>query len=106
MLRTRTGAGSFALPAAGSAGDWISGLQTDQFAKPGILPPDSKQLHASKRAWQSRAALVATSTCVLVAAAHPGAGAVLQTTQLITCCFLLAIGISGGRAGAGIITKR
>ncbi|WP_298191889.1 hypothetical protein [Metallibacterium sp.] len=27
----------------------------DQFAKTGILPPDSKRLHASKRARQSRA---------------------------------------------------
>ena len=84
-----------------SAGDWTCGLQTDQFAKPGILPPDSKQLHAGKRARLSCATLVATSTCVLVAAAHPGAGAVLQTAQLISCCFPLAIGISGGRAGAG-----
>jgi hypothetical protein len=49
----------------------------DQIAKPGILPPDSKRLYASKRARQSRATFVATSTCVLVAAAHPCAGAVL-----------------------------
>ncbi|WP_297927657.1 hypothetical protein, partial [Metallibacterium sp.] len=46
----------------------------DQFAKPGILPR-----FASKRARQSRTTFVATSTCVLVAAAHPCAGAVLQT---------------------------
>ncbi|WP_298153850.1 MULTISPECIES: hypothetical protein [Metallibacterium] len=51
---------------------------TDQLAKPGILPPDSKRLHASKRAQQSRATFVATGTCVLVAAAHPGAGAVCK----------------------------
>jgi hypothetical protein len=42
----------------------------DQFAKPGILPPDSKRLHASKQARQSRTTFVATGTCVLVAAAH------------------------------------
>ena len=57
-------------------------LIMDQFAKPDILPPDSKRLHASKRAWQSRATFVAASTCVLVAAAHPGAGAVLQTAHI------------------------
>ena len=45
-----------------------------QFAKPGILPR-----FASKRARQSRTTFVATSTRVLVAAAHPCAGAVLQT---------------------------
>ncbi len=54
----------------------------DQFAKPGILPPDSKRLHASKRSRQSRATFVATSTCVLVAATHPCAGAVLQTAYI------------------------
>ena len=54
----------------------------DQFAKPGILPPDSKRLHASKRARQSRAALVATSTCALVTATHPCAGAVLHTARM------------------------
>ena len=42
--------------------------------KPGIL-----LRFASKRARQSRTTFVATSTCVLVAAAHPCAGAVLQT---------------------------
>jgi hypothetical protein len=50
---------------------------TDQLAKPGILPPDSKRLHAGKRARPSRTTFVATSTCVLVAATHPCAGAVL-----------------------------
>ena len=47
--------------------------------KTGILSSDSKQLHASKWARQSRATVAATSTCVLVAAAHPCARAVLQT---------------------------
>jgi hypothetical protein len=74
----------------------LSGLQTDQFAKPGILPPDSKRLHASKRARQSRATFVATSTYVLAAAAHPGAGTVLQTTQLL----------HGDRAAAAAMTAR
>ena len=50
---------------------------TDQFAKPGILPR-----FASERARQSRTTFVATSICVLVAAAHPCAGAVLQTARL------------------------
>jgi hypothetical protein len=49
----------------------------DQFAKPGILPR-----FANKRARQSRATFVATSTCVLVAAALPCAGAVLQTARI------------------------
>ncbi|MBW8075341.1 MULTISPECIES: hypothetical protein [Metallibacterium] len=53
----------------------------DQFAKPGILPPDSKRPLASKPARQSRATFVATSICVLIAAAHTGAGALLQTTH-------------------------
>ena len=82
MLRTRTGAGSFALPCC------RSGRRQDV-------------RFAGKRARQSCATFVAISTCVIVAAAHPCVGAVLQTAQLITCCFLLAIGISGGMGWHG-----
>jgi hypothetical protein len=55
------------------AGRVVLLVNMDQFAKPGILPSDSKRLHASKRARQSRATFAATSTRVLVAAAYPGA---------------------------------
>ncbi len=49
--------------------------------KPGIL-----LRFASKRARQSRTTFVATSTRVLVAAAHPCAGAVLQTAHVRKLC--------------------